>query len=411
MKMKINIDKNQFTPKFYPLLFDYKSRFEVYMGSAGSAKSHFITQKIILKSLKSKRRIIVARRYGNTNRNSTFATFKSIIKDFKLIEHCKIRETDMHIELPNGSEIIFMGLDDEQKLLSLSNISDIFVEEVFEVPKETFDQLNLRMRGTAKDQQIFIAFNPISQNHWLYDFCTKNPPSSFKYTHSTYKDNPFLPTAYVATLDEMERTNPQKYRIYGRGEWGVDAEGLVYTNFKVEEFDIHEVAAKGFGHRIGMDMGFVDPSTIVATLYDEANRIIYIYNDYYKTAAQLDEIKQALIDRNLQRSKVYCDSADARAIAYFRQYGLNVVASKKGKGSVDTGTAFIQNHTLIIHPDCKDVIREIENFSYIKSKQTGEFTNDTTHEFSHSLDALRYAYSDIYTSNKVATLNKSVLGL
>lgn len=411
MKINLNIHKDNFTPKFYPLLFDYSNRFEVYMGSAGSAKSHFITQKIILKALQSQRRVIVARRYGNTNRNSTFATFKSIIEDFQLTAHCHIRETDMYIKLPNDSEIIFMGLDDEQKLLSLSNISDIFVEEVFEVPRETFDQLNLRMRGRAKNQQIFAAFNPISQNHWLYDFCVTQPPTSFLYTHSTYKDNPFLPTAYVETLDEMERTNPQKYRIYGRGQWGVDAEGLVYQNFEVREFDKSEIAAKGYEHRVGMDMGFVDPSTITATLYDKDNRTIYIYNDYYQAGAQLEEIKQALIDRNLQRTKVHCDSADARAIAYFRQYGLNVIASKKGKGSVETGTAFIQNHKLIIHPSCEDLIREIENFSYIKSKKTGELTNDTTHEFSHSLDALRYAYSDIYTQNKVTTLHKSALGL
>lgn len=411
MRIKLNIHRNQFVPKLYPLLNDYKSRIEIYMGSAGSAKSYFITQKILLKALKSKRRVVVARRYGNTNRNSTFATFKIILNDFKLTPHCVIRETDMNIKLPNGSEIIFLGLDDEQKLLSLANISDIFVEELYEVPRETFDQLNLRMRGTAADQQIFGAFNPISQNHWLYDYCVVNPPKSFKYTHSTYLDNPFLPAAYVETLDEMRTMNPQKYRIYGKGEWGVDSEGLVYTNFEIKEFDKREIAAKGFEHRVGMDMGFVDPSTIAATLYDKTNRIIYIYDDYYKTGAQLEEIKQALIDRELGRTKVYCDSADARAIGYFRKYGLNVVASKKGRGSVDIGIAFIQNHKLVIHPDCKDLIREIENYSYIKSKTTNQLTNDTTHEYSHSLDALRYAYSDIYTQNKVTTLHKSTLGL
>jgi len=411
MKIELNIDKKMFTPKFFPLLNDYSNRIEIYMGSAGSAKSYFITQKIILKALKSKRRVLVARRYGNTNRNSTFATFKSIIAAFKLTEHCKIRETDMYIQLANGSEIIFIGLDDEQKLLSLHNISDVFVEEVFEVNKETFEQLNLRMRGTAEDQQIFAAFNPINKNHWLYNYCVVNPPASFKFTHSTYKDNPFLPAAYVASLDEMEYMNPQKYRIYGLGEWGIDSDGLVYQNWSIREFDATALAAKGYAHRVGMDMGFIDASTIVSTLYDADNRTIYVYNDFYKTGCQLEELTEALTERHLIKTRIYCDSADARAIAYFRRNRFNVEASKKGKGSVDIGIAFIQNHTLVIHPSCKDVIRELENYSYIKSKQTGEFTNDTTHEFSHSLDALRYAFSDIYTQNKVSTLNKAVLGL
>lgn len=411
MKIQLNITKKMFTPKFYPQLNDYDNRIEMYMGSAGSAKSYFISQKIILKALKHKRRVLIARRYGNTNRNSTFATFKTILNEFKLTSLCKIRETDMNIRLPNDSELIFIGLDDEQKLLSLSNISDIFVEEIFEVGKDTFEQLNLRMRGTAPNQQIFAAFNPINKHHWLYDYCVVNPPSSFKYTHSTYKDNPFLPAAYIASLDEMARLNPQKYRVYGLGEWGIDSEGLVYQNWHVEDFDATQVAAKGYAHRVGMDMGFIDASTIVSTLYDETNRTIYIYNDFSKSGCQLEELTAALAQRNLQKTKIYCDSADARAISYFRQNRFNVEASKKGKGSVDIGTAFIQNHTLVVHPSCKDVIRELENFSYIKSKTTGEYTNDTTHEYSHTLDALRYAFSDIYSQNKVTTLNKAALGL
>lgn len=411
MKLKLKLDEEIFTPKFFPLLYNYDNRFEIYMGSAGSSKSYFITQKLIIKALTSERRILVARRYGNTNRNSTFALFKIVLASFNLTKLCKIHETDMKITLPNNSEIIFIGLDDEQKLLSLANISDIFVEEVFEVSRATFEQLNLRMRGTASNQQIFAAFNPINRNHWLHDFCLVNPPQSLAFIHSTYKDNPFLPKAYVAAIEEMATMNPQKFRVYGLGEWGIDSDGLVFTNWTTESFDAMELAAAGYGHRVGMDMGFVDPSTIVATLYDEPNRTIYIYDEYYKAGCQLEELTAAMENMKLNRTKIYCDSADARAIDYFRRQRFNVVASKKGKNSVDTGIAFIQNHKLVVHPKCVNVIRELENYSYIKSKKTGEYTNDTTHEFSHSMDGLRYAYSDIYSQNKITTLNKTALGL
>lgn len=411
MSIELNIAEEIFIPKFYPLLFDYSNRFEFYKGSAGSGKSHFITQKLILKALKSKRRVIIARRFGNTNRNSTFALFKQILTGFKLIPHCNIRESDMYIKLPNDSEFIFLGLDNEQKLLSLTNISDVWVEEVFEITQDFLEQLNLRLRGTAENLQLFASFNPISKSHWLYKYCEVNPPNSFLLSHSTYKDNPFLPKDYVDTIEEMEFLNPHKYKIYGLGEWGVDAEGLIYTNWRTQDFDELELAAKGYEHRVGMDMGFVDPSTIVSTLYDEENKKIYIYDSFYKAGCQLDELAAALIERELRRTKIYCDSADARAISFFRQNGLNVVGSKKGKGSVSTGIAFIQNHQLVIKPAAAALIREIENYSYIKSKKTGEFTNDTTHEYSHTLDALRYAYSELYMSNKVSTLHKGALGL
>jgi phage terminase large subunit len=59
----------------------------------------------------------------------------------------KIRETDFAIAFPNGSEIIFTGLDEETKLLSLAGITTIFIEEVFEVPRNIYEQLDLRLRG------------------------------------------------------------------------------------------------------------------------------------------------------------------------------------------------------------------------------------------------------------------------
>lgn len=411
MNINLNISSSTFIPKFYPLLTNYSNRFEIYMGSAGSGKSHFITQKLIIKALKHRRRVVVARRYGSTLRNSVFAAFKGVLKAFKLLPYCKVRETDMYIQLPNGSEFIFLGLDDEQKLLSIVDISDVFIEEVFEIGKEIFEQLNLRMRGSAPNQQIFAAFNPISSHHWLYNYCVENPPSQLLFLHSTYKDNPFLPKEYVSSLDEMEKLNPQKYRVYGLGQWGVDSEGLVYKNWFVEEFNAQELAALKLPHRVGMDMGFIDASTIVATLYDEPNNTIYVYSDFYRTGCQLEELVEALQERKLNKTRIYCDSADARAIAYFQQNRFSVEGAKKGAGSVDTGIAFLQNHRIVVHPSCKDVIRELESYAYIKDKHSATYTNKTTHEFSHTLDALRYAYSDIYTNRKLKTISRTAFGL
>ena len=69
------------------------------------------------------------------------------------------------------------------------------------------------------------------------------------------------------------------------------------------------------------------------------------------------------------------------------------------------------NHYIIIHPKCKHLIEEMENFSYVKDKKTNEYTENTTHEYSHAIDGLRYAYSDIYTGSRLKTIDKKVLGL
>jgi phage terminase large subunit len=256
-----------------------------------------------------------------------------------------------------------------------------------------------------------MAFNPISKNHWLYDFCEVNPPTSFTFSRSTYKDNPFLNDAYVRELEEMYIRNPAKARIFCDGEWGVDAEGLVITNWRKEEFDAMALAASGLEHRVGMDLGWVDKSAIIDTLYDKENRTIYVFNEFYKSGCQLSELADAIGEMNLTKSKIYVDAAEPRSIQYFKNEGINAVACAKGKDSVKAGLMFLQDNLIIVHPSCEHFITELENFSYIKSKQTGEWTEDTTHEWSHAIDACRYGYSDIYTNTKMKTLNKSVLGL
>lgn len=410
-QIHLKLNKGLFVPKFYPLLFDYSHRWEVYMGSAGSAKSYFITQKLIVRACREKIKILVCRRTGTTIRNTCFSLFKEILTKWQLLPYVKIRETDFNIKFPNGSEIIFIGLDEETKLLSLNGIGVIFIEEVFEVPKAIVEQLNLRLRGSTPNQQIIMAFNPISRNHWLYDFCEVSPPSSFIFIHSTYKDNPFLNAAYVAQLEELYSRNPAKARIYCEGKWGVDAEGLVITNWREKEFDVMELAAAGLEHRAGLDIGWVDKTAIIDTLYDKDNKTIYVFNEFYKSGCQLSEIAEAAKAMNLTKTKIYVDSAEPRSIQYFKQEGLAAYPCAKGKDSVKAGLMFLQDNLIIVHPTCRNFITELENFSYIKSKLTGEYTEDTTHEWSHAIDACRYAYSDIYTNTKLKSINKANFSL
>lgn len=404
-QVNLVIKKNLFVPKFYPYLTDYSHRWEFWCGSAGSGKSYFLTQRIIIRCCSEKIRFVVCRRYGTTLRNSVFALFKEVLAKWQLTQYVKVKETDMSFTFPNGSQIILLGLDEETKLLSLANVSGVWVEEAYEVPKNLIEQLNLRMRGQAANQQIWLSWNPISKNSYLYDFTVVNPPASSVYIHSTYKDNIFLNQEYIDSLEELATRNPAKFRIYGLGEWGVDAEGLVITNWRSEEFDAMALAASGYEHRVGMDLGWIDKSAIINTLYDKKNHIIYVFDEFYKSGCQLSELAQAIKNMNLQKSRIYVDAAEPRSIQYFKSEGINAVPCAKGKDSVKAGLMFLQDNLIIVHPKCKNFITELENFSYVKSKQTGEWTEDTTHEWSHAIDACRYGYSDIYTNKSIKVID------
>lgn len=81
----------------------------------------------------------------------------------------------------------------------------------------------------------------------------------------------------------MKQRNPQKARIYCYGEWGTDPEGLVFQNWRVEQFDTNKLLSMGLEFRVGADLGFRDPTAVVCSLYDKENRRIYVFDEFYKS--------------------------------------------------------------------------------------------------------------------------------
>ena len=412
MEINLKLSKNLFIPKLFPLLEDYSVRWEVYFGSSGSGKSFFIAQKLLYRCLKEKIRVLVCRKTGNTIHNSTYQQFKDVARQWKIEPYLKFRETDYSISFPNGSEIIEVGLDQESKLLSLTNISACWIEEATEVEKGIVEQLSLRMRGDAKDQQIILSFNPESEEHWLYDFCMVNQPESFRITHINYQDNPFLKEDYIRAIEDIKDRDPLRWMIYGLGIWGKNPEGLVFRNWEVKEFDPVGLMKQGCEPKAGADLGWLDPSTCILSLYDEANKTIYVVKECYGSGWQLDEfadhIRRMGIPKHLP---IYFDNADPRAVDFMRKEGFNAKPCLKGKDSVKSRILFLQNHHIVISPECVHTKEDFANLSYIKDKRTDKYTEEMTHEWTHAIDGLGYAYSNIYTTRKMTTLNKSVLGL
>ena len=413
-KINLNFKKGIFNDVYFPLLLDYSKRYEVYYGGAGSGKSVFIAQKLLIKAINKKRRILIIRKVGTTLKDSVFPLVIDMLKKWKIYEYCKINLSTYTITLPNESVLLFRGLDDSEKIKSITDITDIWCEEATELNLDEFTQLDLRLRALVDDSQIWCSFNPVSKENWVFkkwfDKDAIYDKENTMILKTTYKDNKFLPDSYINALEEKIHSNPQYYKVYALGEFAT-LEGLVLTNWRKEEFDAMELAALGLEHRAGMDLGWIDKSAIIDTLYDRDNKTIYVFNEFYKSGCQLSELASAIGDMNLKKTKIYVDSSEPRSIQYFKNEGINAEGCAKGKDSVKAGLMFLQDHLIVVHPKCVNFITELENFSYIKSKQTGEWTEDTTHEWSHAIDACRYAYSDIYTNKKMKTLNKAVLGL
>lgn len=418
MQINLQISKKIFSPHFYPYLFDYSHRWNIFMGGAGSGKSHFVIQKLIIKACQSKRKVCMCRRYGTTINNSIWDLTKQMLRQLKLLDQCSVNKSERSITLPNGSMIIMLGLDDEEKLLSINGVTDFFIEEIFEVPQEVVDQIDLRLRAKAPNLQIYGCFNPISPHHWLHDFCEGDKqPADLFYDRSNYKDNHFLPKSYVDSLESLKTRNPNKYRIFAEGNWGTDLDGLVFKHINFinsHDIDVNAMLKdKSWQVRCGMDIGELDPTAIAVSLFNERTQALYLIKEFYQRGATLDEMYEAIINLGIQKQKIYVDSASPQVISYLKSKGINAQPCIKGAGSVEARISYLQNLDIYVLVDsCPNAQIEFENFVYLKDKKTNVYTNKTDHTYSHlCCDALGYSICDIYSSNRVKIFDKSSLRL
>lgn len=224
--MQVTIPQRAFNPLFRPYLTDNTHRYLILYGGAGSGKSVFAVQRFLYRLLTlSLCNILVVRAVAATNRDSTYALFRQVISKWGLSELFSCKDSDLRISCANGNSVIFKGLDDTEKLKSITfpkgELTDIWIEEASEILEEDFNQLDVRLRGKGAHKQMVLTFNPVSVLHWLkLRFFDRKDPRALV-LKSTYKDNQFLDEDYKRTLEGYKDTDPYYYSVYCLGEWGV----------------------------------------------------------------------------------------------------------------------------------------------------------------------------------------------
>lgn len=409
MKTRIHFKKRLFNESYFPMLFDYGHRFEVYYGGAGSGKSHFIAQKIVSKALLSKRKILVMRKVGSTLKDSVWQLVLDTISVLQIRSRCVINKSVFTIELDNGSVILFKGMDDSEKIKSITGITDIWAEEATEFTEEDIEQLNLRLRAKTDNLQMFFSFNPVSKANWVYRRWFKDGAIVTDDTvihKSTYKDNRFLPDDYITTIEKMARTNPTYYRIYALGEFA-SLDKLVFNNWRIGMMeDTHD-----WDLLCGLDFGFTnDPTAFVVSFMKD--NTLFIAREYVKTGLLNDQIARVITELGFSKSTIIGDSAEVKSIEELRRAGLyRIYPATKGQGSVLQGIQKLQQLDIIVAPECEHVITELQNYAWKKDKASGEYINEPIDEFNHCLDALRYSLQCVDRYKRLTTLSKQTLGL
>ena len=224
MNVNIKISKKVFNDVYLPFL-ENDDRYLIFYGGGSSGKSYFIAQRWIYKIIHPSRcNLLVVRQTGDTNRRSTFPLFKQVISNWNLGKHFKINESDMRIVCKlTGNEIAFAGLDDVEKIKSITfangELTHEWVEEATECREDDINQLKVRLRGGKSKKQMVLSFNPINIQHWIKRHFIDSGLATVCF--STYKDNKFLTDDDRKALEDLKHIDEYTYNVYCLGQWGI----------------------------------------------------------------------------------------------------------------------------------------------------------------------------------------------
>lgn len=383
------------------------ARYRVLYGGAGSGKSYYMLQEIMLNMLDcGDYRYLAVRKTGKSIRHSIYQGLRDLISQENLSDFFSISKTEMSITCVTGATLITSGLDDVEKLKSIAGINRIWVEEASEISEADFNQLDLRMRGTSPiGYQMTLTFNPISELHWLKKkFFDLGVEDSFV-LKTTYKDNKHLDQGYIDKLKRLEKEDYQFFRIYALGEWG-SIGNLIFSNWEKKDLSKHKF--DNFFN--GLDFGFADdPTAPVRCHYDKKHKTIYITEAEYRRGIFIDDVADIVKDM-IGNEVITCDSSEPRSIADLRRHGIKAVGAKKGPGSIEHGIKWLQGHKIVVHHTLTDMISELSTYKWREDKD-GNIIPKPVDANNHLIDALRYALESEMRMNRMRTLDKRALGL
>tara|TARA_Y100000310_G_scaffold151656_1_gene151252 strand:+ start:1260 stop:2357 length:1098 start_codon:yes stop_codon:yes gene_type:complete len=270
----------------------------------------------------------------------------------------------------------FFGADDDSKVRGPRR-DILFINEGNNIPWETARGLDIRT-----SRFTIVDWNPVAE-YWAHDYWLDNPDTA--YSHSTYRDAAgVLPAQVVIDIEGYKDKDPNWWNIYGLGLLG-KVEGLVYPIF--EQVDELPVGAVFYG----IDFGYASDPTVLVKNVVLGDKLYSKQMFYDNSGLTNGQIAQRLSLLDIQNEPIYPDPAEPKSAEEIRQLGFNVIDSIKGKGSVEYGIQKVNNYYQAWTKDSLDCIKEQRSFRYIKDRQSGLYTERTTHQWSHGMDARRYA--------------------
>jgi phage terminase large subunit len=377
----------------YIPLFNDPSRYFVITGGRGSGKSFGVAIFLLNLICQKGHKVLFTRYTMVSAQTSIIPEFIEKIDLMGLAHLFRITKDEI-INLETKSSIIFKGIrtssgNQTAALKSLAKVTTFVLDESEElVEEDTFDKIDFSVRTQTEQNRCILILNPTTKEHWIYKrwFQNLGIPDGWNgnegnttYIHTTYMDNKEnLSESFLLQIDEMKKNRPDKYMHQMLGGWISSAEGTIYKDWKVGDYQQTELTV------FGQDFGFsTDPTTLVQISVDTENKKLWVKECYALTGLTTSQIAQ----KNRQfcgLDLIICDSAEPRLISELKSMELNIRGAIKKKGSILSGIALMQDYQIIVDKGSHTIIKELNNYVW-KTKNATPID-----DYNHTLDGIRY---------------------
>ena len=361
--------------------WNYKCQKQIVVNQGGtsSGKTYSLLQVLLLKAAETpKITITVAGQDMPNLKVGAIRDFETILNSNPFFMHFieKANMSDKVWYLHNGSKIEFKSYDNEQDARN-GKREYLFVNEANGLSYEIFYQLNIR---TSK--QTFIDYNP-SAPFWVHDRLIGR--EDVQLYISNFEHNPFIKDEIKRKIIDLKYTDPEKWRVYGRGLTG-KTEGIIFKSVKW----IHEMPTNLKRTSYGMDFGFTnDPTILIKCGISDGE--LFAERWIHEHGMTTNDIHKALkVLKVNTRDAIYADSADPKTIKELRLLGWNVKPAKKGADSIRYGIDEIKKYKALNIVNCEHWKREQLSYTWAIDKKTSKPTNKPIDDHNHLWDSLRY---------------------
>jgi phage terminase large subunit len=377
-----------------------KSRYKVLYGGRGGAKSWGIARALLIKGAKDPIRILCAREFQTSIRDSVHKLLCDQIEALGLLGFYEITQTS--IRGRNGTEFSFVGLKNNvSNIKSYEGVDICWVEEAQTTSRLSWNILipTIRKQGS----EIWISFNPELETDETYQRFVAIPPADCITMKVNWSDNPWFPETLKLEKDSLKLRDEEAYNQVWEGLCRQTVDGAIFAKeMQQAEKDgricrvpydatkpVHAIFDLGWSDSTAIwFLQFVGMETRLIRYIEDSQKTISFYLATMQTFGYVYDtiwLPHDAENKTLAAAGRTIDDI-VRAAGYKTEImpRVPIVDSINAARTIFPTCYFDREHTA-------DGLACLRHYRYEVDPETGQFSRNPLHDhYSHGADAFRY---------------------